>query len=100
MEVLGNDELEKLDLKPSVVKDMTERMRKLAGKYGWKLELVELPGGEKELRGYIDADEEELAKNKAKLKKEKEAAAKAKGDDGEEVVEGSEEQFFDKKDEL
>ncbi|KAM0306759.1 hypothetical protein HYE67_002773 [Fusarium culmorum] len=100
MEVLGNEELEKLDLKPSVVKDMTERMRKLAGKYGWKLELVELPGGEKELRGYIDADEEELAKNKAKLKKEKEAAAKAKGDDGEEVVEGSEEQFFDKKDEL
>ncbi|EKJ69891.1 hypothetical protein FPSE_09914 [Fusarium pseudograminearum CS3096] len=100
MEVLGNDELEKLDLKPSVVKDMTERMRKLAGKYGWKLELVELPGGEKELRGYIDADEEELAKNKAKLKKEKEAAAKAKEDDGEEVVEGSEEQFFDKKDEL
>ncbi|CAF3538281.1 unnamed protein product [Fusarium graminearum] len=100
MEVLGNEELEKLDLKPSVVKDMTERMRKLAGKYGWKLELVELPGGEKELRGYIDADEEELAKNKAKLKKEKEAAAKAKGDDEEEVVEGSEEQFFDKKDEL
>ncbi|GKU03943.1 hypothetical protein FLAG1_05843 [Fusarium langsethiae] len=100
MELLEPEELEKLELKPSVVKDMTERMKKLAGTYGWKLELVEVPGGDKELRGYIDADEEELAKNKAQLKKDKEAAAKAKGDDGGEVVEGSEEQFFEKKDEL
>ncbi|RGP63613.1 os-9 [Fusarium longipes] len=100
IEILTTEELERLDLKPSVVKDMTDRMKKLAGKYGWKLELVELPGGEKELRGYIDADEEELAKNKAQLKKDKEAAADAKGDAGEERAEGSEEQFFDKKDEL
>lgn len=102
VKLLGTEELEELEIKPSVVKEMAERMQKLAGKYGWKLELVELPGGEKELRGYIDADEEELAKNKAQLK-EKEAAAKAKGEQGkadEDKVEGSEEQFFDKKDEL
>ncbi|KAJ4117268.1 Protein OS-9 [Fusarium oxysporum] len=106
VKLLSTEELERLDLKPSTVKDMTERMKKLAGKYGWKLELVELPGGEKELRGYIDADEDELAKNKAKLKKEKEALDKAKaekkkaGKEGEEETEGSQEEFFKKKDEL
>ncbi|UPK94662.1 hypothetical protein LCI18_005597 [Fusarium solani-melongenae] len=68
--VLGNPELERLDLQPSVVKDMAERMKKMAGKHGWKLELVELPGGDKELRGYIDADEDELAKDKAQRKQE------------------------------
>ncbi|KAM0553049.1 hypothetical protein ACHAPJ_007596 [Fusarium lateritium] len=112
VKLLSSEELERLELKPAVVKEMTDRMKKLAGKYGWKLELVELPGGEKELRGYIDADEDELAKNKAQLKKEKEAEAAAaakgektenkegeKGQEGEEKTEGSEEQFF-KKDEL
>ncbi|KAH7159011.1 glucosidase II beta subunit-like protein-domain-containing protein [Fusarium sp. MPI-SDFR-AT-0072] len=106
VKLLSTEELERLDLKPSTVKDMTERMKKLAGKYGWKLELVELPGGEKELRGYIDADEDELAKNKAKLKKEKEALDKARAEkkkaekEGEEETEGSQEEFFKKKDEL
>ncbi|WZH47821.1 glucosidase II beta subunit-like protein-domain-containing protein [Fusarium acuminatum] len=107
VKLLDTAELERLELKPSLVKDMTERMKKLAGKFGWKLELVELPGGEKELRGYIDADEEELAKNKAQLKKENQAAAKAKAEkkeagdsqDDEDTTVGSEEKFF-KKDEL
>ncbi|KAF4968659.1 hypothetical protein FZEAL_10356 [Fusarium zealandicum] len=120
VKVLGNEELERLDLKPSGVKDMTDRMKKLAGKHGWKLELVELPGGDKELRGYIDADEEELAKNKEAMKKE--AADSGKGDEkaakdqeeekkagdavkedkkdqNDKATEGSEEEFF-KKDEL
>ncbi|KAJ4011189.1 Protein OS-9 [Fusarium irregulare] len=97
---LSNKELEGLDLKPDTVKDMADRMQKLAGINGWKLELVELPGGEKELRGYIDADEDEVKKNKEKLKKEKEAAKAEKKDGDEDKTEGSEEQFFEKKDEL
>ena len=92
--------MEGLDLKPDTIKDMADRMQKLAGINGWKLELVELPGGEKELRGYIDADEDEVKKNKEKLKKENEAAKAEKKDGDEDKTEGSEEQFFEKKDEL
>ncbi|KAM5350371.1 hypothetical protein ACJ41O_006876 [Fusarium nematophilum] len=116
---LGKEELERLDLKQSVVDEMTERMKKLAGKHGWKLELVELPGGDKELRGYIDAEEDEIQKGAEGDKQKKENGADGQGEkdqkqegqkqgeegekgekqDGEEKTEGSEEVFY-KKDEL
>ncbi|KAF4466307.1 OS-9 [Fusarium albosuccineum] len=111
-EVLANDELERLELQAAAVKEMADRMKKLAGKHGWKLELVELPGGDKELRGYIDADEDELAKEKAQRKKEESEGKKAsdgedvkaekkesegqaeKKDSDEKGTEGSQEEFF------
>ncbi|KAG3191622.1 hypothetical protein PC129_g25084 [Phytophthora cactorum] len=67
-------------------------MRKLAGDQGWKLELVELPNGVRELRGYIDEEDDE--------KKPAEVDAQAKEKQDKKDEEGSEEKFFKKKDEL
>ncbi|KAH7145670.1 glucosidase II beta subunit-like protein-domain-containing protein, partial [Dactylonectria estremocensis] len=58
---MSDEDLVKQELKPDVVEDMIEEMRKLAGDSGWKLELVELPGDLRELRGYIDEDDKAAA---------------------------------------
>ncbi|KAL7920453.1 glucosidase II beta subunit-like domain-containing protein [Trichoderma austrokoningii] len=80
---LSKEELEKLNIKPDMVEEMEEEMRRLAGDAGWQLEIV---GGvdddERQLRGWLHEDgEDEGGKGKKKKKK--------KGDD-----EGSSEQFF------
>ncbi|KAK5989241.1 Protein OS-9-like protein [Cladobotryum mycophilum] len=100
VDALTKEELEKLDLKPEVIEEMREQMRKLAGDSGWQLEVVELPGDEdlRELRGWIHEDEvptggkaEKAGDNKGKRKKvgEKTAGRKNNNDN-----EGSEEKFF------
>ncbi|KAF7534468.1 hypothetical protein G7Z17_g13358 [Cylindrodendrum hubeiense] len=94
---MTDEDLVKQELKPDVVADMIEEMRKLAGEYSWKLELVELPGDVRELRGYIDEPED--GKGTAKAAEAKVAdGGKAKGQQKEE--EGSEEKFFKNKNEL
>jgi len=97
-------ELEKLDLKPDVVKEMTKQMQDIAGDSGWKLEIVELEGEDlRELRGYIDdeegaeaggkkgnAEKDGIKQGGGKKKAPKdEAPDKAEGKD-----DGSEEKFF------
>ena len=58
--VLDTAELEKLDLKPEVVEDMRKQMQKMAGDSAWRLEIVEIGESDhRELRGYIDDDEQE-----------------------------------------
>lgn len=80
---LTQDELEKLDLDPEVVRAMKEQMEKRAGDAGWRVEVIDLPGGEyRELRGYINEEEDEDGE---------ETNGKGKED-------GSDEKFF--KDEL
>ncbi|KAL3962362.1 hypothetical protein ACCO45_003885 [Purpureocillium lilacinum] len=69
-------ELEKLDLKPDVVKEMTKQMQDIAGDSGWKLEIVELEG-------------EDLRERRQKKAPKDEAPDKAEGKD-----DGSEEKFF------
>ncbi|KPM34200.1 Protein OS-9 [Neonectria ditissima] len=91
-ESISDKELIALELKVDVVEDMMLEMRKLAGDQGWKLELVELPNGVRELRGYIDEEDDE--------KKPAEVDAQAKEKQDKKDEEGSEEKFFKKKDEL
>jgi protein OS-9 len=79
LEVLSKEELEKLDLSPEVVEEMREQMEKMAEGAGWKLEIVELPGDLRELRGYIDGEDDDDKDGKgATGKKKKEAAGKLK----------------------
>jgi protein OS-9 len=75
MEVLTRDQLEKLDLNPDLVEEMKQELQKLAGDKGWKLEVVELPGDPREIRGIVDVDPGEE-------------------DDKDDKAEGSEEKFF------
>lgn len=85
---LSTQELEQLGLSPKVVRDMEDEMKRLAKDQGWKLELVELPGGDKELRGYIDVEEDgegasKLKEEAKKIQKEKGWAQRPEGDKGE-----------------
>lgn len=86
VKVLSQDELKKLELDPDTVEEMKEKMKKMAGDDGWRLEIVELVDDEvRELRGYIEGEDEDG----------KDGQKAPDGDDtktgGEE---GSEEQFF------
>jgi protein OS-9 len=77
VEIMSREELEKRDLNPDLVDEMKQELQKLAGDHGWKLEIVEVPGDPREIRGMIDEPGDE--------DKDKES----KGSD-----EGSEEKFF------
>ncbi|KAI0171696.1 glucosidase II beta subunit-like protein-domain-containing protein [Hypoxylon sp. FL1284] len=76
VDILTDEELAKLDLSPEMVEDLKKELQKLAGDRGWKLEVVEMPGDPREIRGVVDTDEEEADE----------------GQGGEET--GSEEKFF------
>ncbi|KAI1407342.1 glucosidase II beta subunit-like protein-domain-containing protein [Hypoxylon sp. FL1857] len=80
VDILTDDELAKLDLSPEMIEELKKELQKLAGDRGWKLEVVEMPGDPREIRGVVDTDEEE--------KREE-----SDGEDGGEES-GSEEKFF------
>ncbi|KAI2468852.1 glucosidase II beta subunit-like protein-domain-containing protein [Annulohypoxylon bovei var. microspora] len=81
VDILTDEELEKLNLSPEMVEELKKELQKLAGDRGWKLEVVEMPGDPREIRGVVDTDEDEGEEKKSD------------GDDeGEET--GSEEKFF------
>ena len=56
---MTNDQLRDLDLNPGIVDEMRTELHKLANNRAWKLEVVEGPGGIRELRGIVEDDEEE-----------------------------------------
>lgn len=83
------EELEKLDIKPEVVEKMKEKMEQLAGDAGWKLEIVEMDGGNmRELRGYIDGGESGESGSEAKDEAKDKDGGKDRDNDG------SNEEFF------
>ncbi|KAG6027423.1 hypothetical protein E4U41_000936 [Claviceps citrina] len=52
---LTAEELESLNIDPKAVEEMRERLKKLAGDAGWKMEIFQMnEDDEKELLGYID----------------------------------------------
>ncbi|KAJ0162301.1 Protein OS-9 -like protein [Colletotrichum tanaceti] len=108
-EVLDESELKKLDLSPELVEEMRAELERIAGEKGWKLEVVEQPGDQREIRGIVDhGSEGELGEDAAKGKRKKKAAAAAaaavkgraqrqdedQAQEQEQEQEGSEEQFF------
>jgi protein OS-9 len=101
-------EMKKLNIQdPKDVEKLKRNVQKLAGRKGWKLDLVDTPRG-REFRAIIEADDEPEKKDKVDsgeekgrgMKKEGEAKGgkeQEKGSDGadEKVEEGSEEVFKD-----
>ncbi|KAF2800004.1 hypothetical protein K505DRAFT_229726 [Melanomma pulvis-pyrius CBS 109.77] len=100
-------EMKKLNIQdPKDVEKLKQNVQKLAGRKGWRLDLVDTPRG-REFRAIIEADEPEVAKEKEKekqdkssgeekgrgMKKEGEGKGKSEKSSGEE--EGSEEVFKD-----
>lgn len=76
VEILSREEMDDLDVDPKMIEEMRAELEKLAGDAGWRLDLVDIPGEEaRELRGYIDGDEEDQDDEKSDEK-------------------GSEEQFY------
>ncbi|PHH61423.1 hypothetical protein CDD81_394 [Ophiocordyceps australis] len=98
VKMLTADELEKLEVKPEVVEEMRAKMEKLAGDAGWKLEVVELDGGEfRELRGFVDeavGGHAENNKAKGAQKKEQEGQVDKDADEASDTTEGSQEKFY------
>ncbi|KAM0815571.1 putative Glucosidase II beta subunit-like protein-domain-containing protein [Seiridium cardinale] len=87
LEVLSDEELEKLDIDPKLVEQLKKQIEELAGDNGWKLEVVEQPGQHgREIRGVIDTEND-----KDDEEGNGEDQAKAQGEDEEK---GSEEKFF------
>jgi protein OS-9 len=100
--------MKKLNIQdPKDVEKLKRNVQKLAGRKGWKLDLVDTPRG-REFRAIIEAEDEPEKKDKVDsgeekgrgMKKEGEAKGgkeREKGSDGvdEKVEEGSEEVFKD-----
>ena len=61
VEMLSDEELEKLNLSPEDVKRMSKKLEKAADGKGWKLVIIDLPGvgNQREFRGVVDADPDE-----------------------------------------
>jgi protein OS-9 len=82
VEVLSAEALQKLDLDPEVIEQLQNELQKIAGDKGWKLEIVEVPGEIREIRGVVDADDDEEGDG-------------SEGKDGDEDKKGSEETYVE-----
>ncbi|KAI0010098.1 glucosidase II beta subunit-like protein-domain-containing protein [Xylariaceae sp. FL0662B] len=78
VDVLTDEELAKLDISPEMIEELKNELQKLAGDRGWKLEVVEVPGDPREIRGVVDSG----------------SAEEESDDEGEGKEKGSEEKFF------
>ena len=95
VEVLGLDDLEDLDIDPDVIAEMREEVARLAGEAGWRIEVVDLPDRDRELRGYIDEPEGGEGEKGKKIKNKDKPEKKEKAGKQEKSEEGSEEKLKD-----
>jgi protein OS-9 len=106
---MSREEMKKLNIAdPKDVELLKANLKKLAGKKGWKLDLVDTPRG-REFRGIIDTEDQDAEKTKKKSAKSKDGDAAGmgkekekekeyeaeQGDEEEEMHEGSEEVYKD-----
>ncbi|MCJ1472625.1 hypothetical protein MMC13_001274 [Lambiella insularis] len=93
---LSAEDLKKLDLDPDVVEELRKKLQELAGDKGWTLEVVDAPGGFRELRGIVEGDDEEDdATTEGPLKGTKDANSGDTVAEGSDEGEGSEEVYKD-----
>lgn len=89
-------ELKKLNMDPKDVEKLRKNSQKIAGRLGWRLDLMETPGG-REFRLVMEAEEEDVTekeKGRGMKKEGEEDGAEGGGEDGE-SREGSEEVYKD-----
>jgi protein OS-9 len=100
---MTKEEMKKLNIAdPKDVEKVKNNLKKLAGRKGWKLDLVDTPRG-REFRGIIEAEDQDVPKKDPKkdgkgsgMGNNKEPTAKKDEEaDEEEVHEGSEEVYKD-----
>jgi protein OS-9 len=98
---MSKEEMKKLNIAdPKDVETLKGNLKKLAGKKGWKLDLVDTPRG-REFRGIIDAEDQDEGDNKKGAENNKgermgkERKEEVEQGDEEEEQEGSEEVYKD-----
>jgi protein OS-9 len=103
---MSKEEMKKLNIiDPKDVEKFKGNLKKLAGRKGWKLDLVDTPKG-REFRGIIEAEDQDAPKKEAKKEKEEKGNGMASNKDtpprkadeeseDEEMQEGSEEVYKD-----
>ncbi|KAF4121985.1 protein OS-9 [Geosmithia morbida] len=106
-QVMTPEQLEDLDVDPQVIAEMRVEVERLAGQAGWRIEIVDLPNDDREIRGYIDDEPEQAHEAEGDgTKKDEERQGQKQGDDdgaegqGERRKDGSQEQMFRDRDEL
>lgn len=87
-------ELKRLNMDPKDVEKLRRNSQKIAKGLGWRLDLMETPGG-REFRLIMEAEEEDPKEKGRGMKKEGEEAAGRREDDAHESQEGSEEVYKD-----
>lgn len=97
VDALDPDMLEHLEIDQEVFNQMREEVERLAGDLGWRIEVVELPNEDREIRGYIDdeGDDEAQGSKKKKQAGKNNEDKKDQDEDGKKQQEGSEERFKD-----
>jgi protein OS-9 len=86
-------ELKKLNMDPKDVEKLRRNSQKIAGKLGWRLDLMETPGG-REFRLVMEAEEEDVKDKGRGMKREGEEEADEE-EEAKEEREGSEEVYKD-----
>lgn len=78
IEVLGDDELRELNIKPAHVELMIRQLENLSGGTPWRIELVQMTEtGTKELRAFYEMEDNQATAPKAEKKTKKDDAAAA-----------------------
>lgn len=67
---LSKAELKKIDLDEATLESLREELQELAGTNDWRLEIVDAPNGIREIRGIVEADNEQEEPQKQKPKKQ------------------------------
>ncbi|OCL08039.1 hypothetical protein AOQ84DRAFT_222281 [Glonium stellatum] len=92
---MNKEELKKLNIAdPKDVEKLKRDLQKLAGRKGWKLDLVDTPRG-REFRGIIEAEDDEDERGSEKKGKQKGEERRRDDSDEEEDNRGSEEVYKD-----
>lgn len=82
VDIMSDEELEEREIEAEFVRGLVSELRELAGDRGWRLEVVEEPGHDREIRGTVDVDEGENLGTLVKEKDDKEEEEKREKGDG------------------
>ncbi|KAL3426748.1 glucosidase II beta subunit-like protein [Phlyctema vagabunda] len=70
VEMLSDAELAKMDLDPEIIDGVRKEIQTLAKDKGWKIEVVDAPGQQREILGIVDPDSDEDGEEQAAVDSE------------------------------
>ncbi|ROW04096.1 hypothetical protein VSDG_00962 [Cytospora chrysosperma] len=98
VEMMNEEELEKLNLNPDAVEQFRKELEKYAGDKGWTIEVVEMPGEIPEIRGTVEDVDDDDDEEEGDGAGEGQSQSQDEGGDSRGDEEGSEEKFFNQED--